>query len=249
LSPAVEVSGVAKSFRPPATLRGLLGGRLRGAPVVALSDVSLEAAGGEALGLMGPNGAGKSTLLRILAGLVTPSAGTVRVCGADAARGGPALLRHIGWVAADERGLTPHLSPREHLRFFAALAGFDAAGARARVAELLALLGLEEVADRRLRELSTGMRRRALLGRALLGRPAVLLLDEPTRGVDPAGVAALHAHLLALRDAGTCLVLATHDRDEAELLCARVAVLDHARLLVIEAPAAAVARLKGVPLD
>jgi len=241
----ISVEQVRKTFRPAASVRALLSGRLRGAPVTALHDVSLSVGRGEIVGLMGENGAGKSTLLRIVAGLVIADAGQVTVDGVDAARGGPALARRVGFVAAEERGLTPTLSPRELLSWYAALHGLDGKTARARVRELVEELALGEHADRRLGELSTGLRRRTALARGLLGSPSVLLLDEPTRGLDPA--AARHFHAL-VRATGCAVVIATHDRDEARELCARVAVLARARVLAVEEPARAVERLTGVDL-
>ncbi len=224
----------------------LLSGRLRGPEVTALDGIDLEAGRGEALGLMGANGAGKSTLLRLFAGLLVPSDGAVRVCGLDASLGGPALARKIGYVAADERGLSPYLSAREQLAWTAALHGYRRRAALVRVGELLERMGMTSYADRALRELSTGMRRRAALARGLIGEPEVLLLDEPTRGVDPAGVHALHDHLRDVLARGCTLVIATHDREEARVLCKRVAVIDSARLITVDEPERAVARLVGL---
>jgi ABC-2 type transport system ATP-binding protein len=241
--PLVRVAGVKKTFRPPASVRLLLGGKLRGAPVVALDGIDVDVARGEAVGLMGANGAGKSTLLRILAGLIVPTAGTVNVCGLDASRGGSALARKVGYVAADERGLSHYLSAREQLAWLASLHGYRRAEALRVVGALVEQMGMTPYADRPLRELSTGMRRRASLARGLLGAPEVLLLDEPTRGVDPAGSMALHEHLRAALRRGCAIVIATHDRDEARSVCARVAVLDEARLLALEPPELAVQRL------
>jgi ABC-type multidrug transport system ATPase subunit len=241
----ISAAGVSKTFRPAATARLLLSGRLRGEPVTALDDVTLDVGSGEVVGLMGENGAGKSTLLRIFAGLLVPSAGTVQVAGLDASRGGPELARKVGYVAADERGLTSSLTPRDLLSWYCALHGLERAEARTRTDELLDEMGMRAYGDRRIRELSTGMRRRVALARGLIGRPAVLLLDEPTRGVDPAGAAAFHQ---LLRATGCTIVIATHDRDEARELCTRVAVMSHARLVAVEPPDRAVGRLRGVHL-
>lgn len=240
----IRAHDVAKIFQRHATVGALLRGKLRGEPFTALQDIDFDVAKGEALGLMGPNGAGKSTLLRILAGLLVPSRGEARVAGIDTRDGGTALARKIGYVAADERGLRSSLTPREHLAWYAALYGFARQEALVRVDALLERVGLTAHARRPVRELSTGMRRRAALARALIADPEVLLLDEPTRGVDPAGADALHEHLHAALAEGRTLILATHDRDEARALCRRVAVLDRARIVAIEAPDVAGARLK-----
>jgi ABC-2 type transport system ATP-binding protein len=241
----IQAHGLRQTFRPSASLSLLLRGKLRGDQILALDGVDLSVARGEALGLMGENGAGKSTLLRILAGLLMPSEGRATVCGIDVrqAQAARALSRKVGYVPADERGLTPHLSPREHLAFFAALHGHARPAALQRTAQLIERMGLAEVADRPLRELSTGMRRRTALARGLLASPDVLLLDEPSRGVDPAGTARLHAHLKEELARGCAMVIATHDVAEAEALCARVAILDHARITALVSPADARARL------
>ncbi len=214
----VVAEGLIEKFRPPASLRQLVHGRLRGEPVAALEGVSFAVEPGEAFGLMGPNGAGKSTLLRIFAGLVAPDGGHARVAGLDCARGGPLLGAKVGYLAADERGLTLALSPRELVAFFGALHGLARRAALQRADELMDEVGLSAVARRPIGELSTGMRRRTGLARALLGAPSLLLLDEPTRGLDPAGALALRAQLQAALRRGVVLVLATHDVAEAQSL-------------------------------
>jgi ABC-2 type transport system ATP-binding protein len=248
MSDLVTAVGLHKSFRPPASARALLSGRLRGAPVVALDGVDLDVAPGEIFGLMGPNGAGKSTLLRILCGLVAPSAGHATVCGLDTAAGGAALAAAVGYVAADERGLRPSLSPREYLAFFAALHGYARRAALAHADALIERTGLAEVGGRPLGELSTGMHRRTALARALLAAPRVLLLDEPTRGVDPGYAASLRVQLAAAAAGGLAVVLATHDLDEARTLCRRVGVMARGRFVAVEDPGAAAARLVGAAL-
>jgi heme ABC exporter ATP-binding subunit CcmA len=240
----ISAHALAKVFQQRATVSTLLRGQLRGASFTALEDVELDVPRGEALGLMGPNGAGKSTLLRIFAGLLVPTRGTARIAGIDTRDGGTALARKIGYVAADERGLRSSLTPREHLAWYAALYGFARKEALVRVDALLDRVGLTPYARRPIRELSTGMRRRASLARALIADPEVLLLDEPTRGVDPAGADALHEHLHATLAEGRTLIVATHDREEVRALCRRVAVLDRGRIVGIEAPDLATTRLK-----
>jgi ABC-2 type transport system ATP-binding protein len=140
------------------------------------------------------------------------------------------------------------LSAREHLAWYAALYGFARAPALERVGTLLERVGLASHALRPLRELSTGMRRRVALARALIGDPEVIILDEPTRGVDPAGASALHGHLLTELEGGRTVVIATHDRVEARTLCARVAVLQASRLVTIERADDAATRLLGMQI-
>ena len=178
-----------KTFRPPATLPAALCADGCAVPTGWWRSTGVDLTvrtWGKRWGLMGPNGAGKSTLLRILAGLLLPSSGHAKGAGGlSAATERSALARQVGYVAADERGLPPWLSPRELLAFYAALYGYRRRAALARADMLLDEVGLGAHATRPLRELSTGMRRRTALARGLLGSPRVLLLDEPTRGVDP----------------------------------------------------------------
>jgi ABC-2 type transport system ATP-binding protein len=237
----IEAAGLRKTFRPSASVSLLLRGKLRGDEILALDGVDLKVARGEAVALMGENGAGKSTLLRILAGLLMPSAGRATVCGVDVAEAQAArrLSRKVGYVPADERGLTPHLSPREHLAFFAALHGHPRDKALSRAAQLISRMGLHDVADRPLRDLSTGMRRRTALARGLLASPDLLLLDEPSRGVDPAGTAKLHAFLKEELTRDCAMVIATHDVAEAEALCTRVAIMKGARITHVVSPTVA----------
>jgi ABC-type multidrug transport system ATPase subunit len=225
----IEAIGLRKTFRPPASLGQLLRGRLRGLPVLALDGVDVTVERGRALALMGENGAGKSTLLRILAGLLTPSAGRATVAGLDVGGSRRALARKVGYLPADERGLMHQLTPREHLAFFAALHGMARPRALERASVLIERVGLRSFADRPLGELSTGARRRAALAGGLIGEPEVLLLDEPTRGVDPAGTRALHARFTAELEAGRTLLVATHDLAEVRALGARVAIMEAGR--------------------
>jgi len=218
----ISAQKVTKQFRPPASLRAILSGRLRGDSVVALAGVDLDVQAGQVVGLMGPNGAGKSTLLRILVGLVTPTTGSASVDGCDVASERRRVAERVGYVAGDERGMTPQLSAREHLRFFAALFGLGAQEGRARGERLLADLSLVDAADRPMGQLSTGMRRRIALARGFLGAPRVLILDEPTRGIDPEGAAWLRGHVARFAQKGGAVVLATHDLEEARTLCQRV---------------------------
>jgi molybdate transport system ATP-binding protein len=209
------------------------------------------------LALLGPSGAGKTLTLQCLAGLRRPHAGRI-VLGDrvlfDAARGihVPPRQRRVGYVF-QHYALFPHLTVAENLAF--GLAGWPRDAARRRVAELLALLRLEELAARRPRELSGGQQQRVALGRALAPKPALLLLDEPLAALDPAIRSALAAELLALqRTLGLPMVLVTHDVDEAYTLSTRMVVLHHGRVLqagpkeeVFHRPAdATVARLVGM---
>jgi ABC-2 type transport system ATP-binding protein len=203
--------------------------------VVALDGLDLEVDPGEIVAILGPNGAGKSTLLRILGTTVLPDEGSATVAGADVAADPVAARRQLGLMVGDEHALYWRLSGRENLRFFGSLYGLSKERAAARAAELLASLGLESAADRRVLGYSSGMRTRLLLGRALLTDPPLLLLDEPTRNLDP--VAAVEFREIALRltqRRGAGILFATHDLHEAASIANRVIVLSAGRSVLAE---------------
>jgi ABC-2 type transport system ATP-binding protein len=229
----VAVEGLGKTFHPPAGVRELLRGRLTRAPVAALADVSFRVAPGEIVCLMGPNGAGKSTLLRILSGLLSPSTGHALVAGLNVVDHGLEFRRRVGFVVADERSFHWPLSGRHNLEYFAALHGHAATTARARTSELLARVGLSDAADRPYRTYSRGMRQRLAMARGLLGAPDVLLLDEPTLGLDPIGARDLRRFLRddVIRGAGRTALVGTNDPGEARALGDRVFLLERGRLI------------------
>ncbi|MBX5484759.1 MAG: ABC transporter ATP-binding protein [Myxococcaceae bacterium] len=227
--PLVEVQGLAKTYPPP--LRPLA--RLRGRsepPREALRDVSFEIAGGEVVGLIGPNGAGKSTLLRILAGLLLPSSGTARVAHLDVVADRPRSRRAIGAALSEDRGLSPRITARENLRFFAALFGLNGREAASRIAELAERFEASSLLDRPVRNLSSGEKARLVLIRALLHRPQVVLLDELTRSLDPGAAIRLRRQIAReVADRGAAVLFASHDLMEVESLSRRVVLLDRGR--------------------
>jgi ABC-2 type transport system ATP-binding protein len=231
-APAVVVEGLGKVFRPPAGLGSMLRGRLFGAPLHALADVSLTVATGEIACVMGPNGAGKSTLVRILGGLLLPSSGHARAAGIDVVAGDSAFRRRVAFVVGDERSFHYRVSGRGNLHYFAALHGLTGVAGRRRAAELLERVGLGAAADRRYREYSRGMRQRLALARGLLGDPQVLLLDEPTLGLDPRGARDLRAFLRddVIRKSGRTAIVCSNDPTEARALADRVLFLEGGRL-------------------
>ena len=227
VSPALALQGV--SYRHPASKA-----EAADDPVSrGVAGVSLSVAAGEAVGLLGPNGSGKSTILALVAGFLAPQAGSVRLEGQPLSA---PLRRRLG-VVFQEPSLDPLMTVSETLRLHGRLFGMGGAGLRDRIDELLARMGLRERAGDRVETLSGGLRRRLELARALLHAPSLLLLDEPSLGLDPDARAALWDLLDGARDAGTALLLATNDVSEAERACDRVAFLQAGRVIALGAPA------------
>jgi ABC-2 type transport system ATP-binding protein len=198
---------------------------------LALDGLDLEVRSGEMLALVGPSGAGKSTTLRVLVGQIAPSSGRVTMVGRDLGRDWASLKGLFGYVP-DRDNHFDEFSGRGNLRFFADLYRVP----HQRVEECLQLLELTEVADGMVQAYSLGMRRKLLLARALLHRPRLLFLDEPTANLDPHAAGLVRGILRDLADQGCTIVLATHDVPEAVELCDRVAVLRQGRLAAIGAP-------------
>ena len=200
---------------------------------VVVRGVTCEIGEGEFFGLLGPNGAGKTTLFKMLATLVIPDAGTATIAGFDVVQNGPAVRRVLAPVIADERSLYWRLSARANLELYGALQGLSSSEARTRATELLHVVGLDEAQGKMVGSFSSGMKQRLLIARALIARPRVLLLDEPTRSLDPISARAFRTFLreeITGRQ-GCTVLLATHNTEEALELCDRVAVLDRGRLL------------------
>jgi len=199
----------------------------------ALREVSFHVNEGEFFGLLGPNGAGKTTLLRILATLILPDEGTAIVGGRDVVRDAADVRREVALVLSDERGLYWRLSAHENLRLFATLHDLHGQEMRNRVNEVMSLVGLAEARSKMVGAFSSGMRQRLLIARGLLRRPRVLLLDEPTRSLDPVAARDFRSFLVedVVNRAGCTIVLATHSAEEAFGLCTRIGILDRGRLL------------------
>lgn len=200
----------------------------------ALDDVSFSVTQGETFGLIGPNGSGKTTLLRILLGLVRPTSGVVRVLGQSMPDRAAAL--RIGYMT-QASALYAELSVAENLRFFAGLYGLHGPRLRARVEETLALVELGDRASSPVQTLSGGMRQRVSLACALVHRPRLLFLDEPTVGIDPELRSAFWEYFARLNEQGITIVVSTHHLDEARR-CSRLAMLRLGRLLVVDTPEA-----------
>jgi len=199
----------------------------------ALSGVTLSVGEGEFFGILGQNGAGKTTLFKILATLVIPDSGTATIGGSDAVRDVAKVRRQLVPVVADERSLRWRLNALENMKLYAALYRVPRRQTMRRIQELLEVVDLTNTGNRMVGQFSSGMRQRLLIARALLGRPRVLLLDEPTRGLDPLSARSLRAFLKdqICRGQGCTVLLATHNAEEAFELCDRVGILDKGRVL------------------
>jgi ABC-2 type transport system ATP-binding protein len=223
--PAPPSSGAATPALRAVELRFAYG------DLVAVDGVSVEVARGEVLGFLGPNGAGKSTTIKMLIGLLRPDAGSVEVLGMDMATHREAIQARVG-VVFEEKNLYPALSGRENLAFFARLFGLRDLDLDA----LLSRVGLAGRGGDRVSGYSKGMRQRLTVARALLHRPDVLVLDEPTDGLDPVSARAIRQVIREEADRGVAVLLTTHDMYEADELSDRVAFLDAGRILALDPP-------------
>jgi ABC-2 type transport system ATP-binding protein len=227
VSAAVEVEQLVREFK----------GGIR-----AVDGLDLEVRHGEIYGFLGPNGAGKTTVVRILTTLLRPTAGRARVAGHDVVSDGDAVRRAIG-VALQEAAIDPLMTGRELLRMQGALHGLRGPEARERAVQLLDRVGLTEAGDRRVGGYSGGMRRRLDLALALVHRPHVLFLDEPTTGLDPTSRAALWREVQALHEDGTTVFLTTQYLEEAEQLADRVGIINRGNLVAEGTPESLKARV------
>jgi ABC-2 type transport system ATP-binding protein len=209
--------------------------RKRYGKVQALDGLTLSAPAGGVLAVLGPNGAGKTTFVRTMATLTRPDDGTLRVAGVDARRDPKRVRARIG-LAGQSAAVEEAMTGRENLEIVARLFGQSASDARRNATETLERLGLTEAADRLVRGWSGGMRRRLDLGASLVGRPQILLLDEPTTGLDPASRIALWEAVRELVDAGTDVVLTTQYLEEADHLADRIVIIDHGRVIAAGTP-------------
>jgi ABC-2 type transport system ATP-binding protein len=237
-SPAIAVENLEKYF-PPA----LSGWRAFLQPMAAatqraVAGVSFSVARGEAVALVGANGAGKSTLLRILATLIVPTRGSASLGGYDVERQAAEARKQLGYHTGGDEGFYGRLTGRANLSFFAAMNNIDGAQARERIAEVAAMLEISGDLDRQVRTYSTGMTHRLGLARALLHWPSVLLLDEPTRSLDPLAAADFRRLLRdeIVRRRGTTLLFASHTPAEVEQVADRVVLLDGGKAVACDSP-------------
>ncbi len=221
MQPAVESHALTRTF----------------GPLIAVDSLTISVASGEVFGLLGPNGAGKTTVLKMLTTLLRPTSGTATVSGADIVRHPLAVRRAIGYVpqllSADGT-----LTGRENLLIFAKLYGMPRRERKVEVPAALAFMGLDGAADRLVRQYSGGMIRRLEIAEAMLHRPHVVFLDEPTVGLDPVARQAVWDHIARLRAGwGTTIVLTTHYMEEADALCGRVAIMHRGCVVAGGSPA------------
>ena len=236
---ALDVSGVTKRFVKSDGLRWLWKRNDNGRkPIVAVDRVSFQVRRGEVFGILGPNGSGKSTLVRCIATLLLPDEGNITVFGHDVLREEMAVKRLINRVSV-EASFFKKLTPMENLLYGARLYGLGAREARQRILEVLERLGLKkEVIFRPMEEMSRGMQQKVAIARAFLTRPILLLLDEPTTGLDPRSKREVQAFMEELRDNhDATILLTTHDMQEADALCDRIAILDEGRIVALDTPA------------
>ena len=224
-APAIEARGLTRTFK---------------GDVEAVCGVDLRVSKGEIFGFLGPNGAGKSTTVRMLCTLLPPTDGSASVAGHDVVADGDAVRRSIG-VALQEIGLDPVQTGRELLELQCGLYGITGAAGRQRANELLELVGLTDAAERRTKTYSGGMKRRLDLASALVHRPEVLFLDEPTTGLDPASRLTVWEEVRSINATGTTIFLTTQYLEEADELCERLAIIDRGEIVAEGTPE----KLKG----
>ena len=219
LEPAlIQVHDLTKTFKD--SKRG---------EVRAVDGISFEVRKGEIFGLLGPNGAGKTTALRLLATLLKPTAGTASIGGYDIARDAGKVREQIGFLSG-ETGLYGRLSPREILTFFGKMHGMNNHSLARRVEEVIQRFDVTKFADTRTDKLSTGMKQKTAIARTMLHDPPVLILDEPTAGLDVPSARNIEESVLEAKRAGKCVIYSTHIMEEAEFLCDRIAVINEGRI-------------------
>jgi lipooligosaccharide transport system ATP-binding protein len=225
---------------PPSAMIRATGLRKRYGDVEAVRGIDVEVQSGEAFGFLGPNGAGKSSTMRMVAAVSPPSSGQLSILGMDPATDGPAIRGRIG-VCPQEDTLDTELNVRDNLVVYGRYFGLSKAEVGSRADELLRFVQLTEKAKSKVEDLSGGMKRRLTIARSLINQPELLLLDEPTTGLDPQARHLLWDKLFRLKQQGVTLVITTHYMDEAEQLCDRLVVMDKGVIVAEGSPAALIA--------
>lgn len=230
---AVEVTDVKKYFL---TKKKKFFRTIEKKEFKAVNGVSFNIKKGEIFGLLGPNGAGKTTTIKMITGLLRPTSGSVKVMGKDVDKEPLKALASIGTVLAGDRSIYWKLTARENLEYFAALYGCDKKEASKRAAAILKRLGLEEKADELVEKFSTGMKQKVALGKALIPNAPVVLLDEPTLGLDPQSALNLREIILDIKNEGRSVLLTTHYMEEADFLSDRIAIIDGGKIIAMDTP-------------
>jgi ABC-2 type transport system ATP-binding protein len=236
-NPAIDMRGIGKRFAVASRAAGRAFWRRELKEKVALQEVNLEVASGHITGILGANGSGKSTLVRILATLLTPDTGSASVFGWDVMRQAAEVRRHINRVSV-EAAFFKEMSPWENMAYAARLYGRGGPGTRAQVEEILKRLGLAlDTLDRPMKQLSRGQQQKVAIARSYMTSPSLLLMDEPTTGLDPRSKREVQGLLRMLRDERAATVLlCTHDLQEAEAVCDQVVIIDRGRILAEGSP-------------
>ncbi|MEO8328363.1 MAG: ABC transporter ATP-binding protein [Candidatus Nanopelagicales bacterium] len=227
----IEVTDLQRRYRAKTGIR-----RRSTRDVEAVRGINFTVERGELFGLLGPNGAGKTTTIKMLITLLLPSGGSANVLGYDVVRDAREVRRRVGYVFGGDRGLYDRLSGLDNLRYFAELYAIPAREQRARIGELLELVGLTGRESERVEGYSRGMRQRLHIARGLLHRPEVLFLDEPSIGIDPVGARELRQTVSQLVEQGTTVLLTTHYMFEADELCDRLAVIAGGQIVATGSP-------------
>lgn len=248
---ALSVRGATKTFISGRPLLKRLAGRAGpGKRVVAVANMAFSVERGEIFGILGPNGTGKSTLIRLISTLLTPDAGEIQVFGHDVVADERTVKRLINRVSV-EPSFFKKLSPMENLLYGARLYAVDATIARTRAVEILTRLGLERRSIwSPMEDMSRGMQQKVAIARAFLSSPVLLLLDEPTTGLDPHSRREVQAFVRQIRDEhDATVILCTHDMNEADGLCDRIAIVDHGQIVALDTPAGlkAIVRSPALP--
>lgn len=207
-----------------------------GRTFVAVKQVAFQVYQGEIFGLLGPNGAGKTTTIKMISTLLEPTSGQVKVNGYDTVKEAIQVRQSLGTVLSGERSIYWKLTGRENLEYFGALYGMTREQAKARAQDLLERLELSKRGDELVESYSSGMKQRIALGKALMADPAILVLDEPTVGLDPQAARKLREIILELKDEGRTILLTTHYMEEADILCDRIAIIDQGEIIALASP-------------
>src|SRR5512147_2184701 len=234
--PARPGTGDKSAETSPKEKRGIFRKKAPKATFTAVNGVDLEIRQGEIFGLLGPNGAGKSTTIRMLCTLLEPTSGMATVNGFDIVKQANEVRRSLGTLLAGERSIYWKLSGRENLEYFAALYHIPQPSAKKRVEELIERMELKDRANELVEKYSTGMRQRVAISKALLAQPPILLLDEPTLGLDPQAARRVRELVAELKQEGHTILLTTHYMEEADQLSDRIGIIDTGKVIALDTP-------------